>query len=440
MSINLSKLLLALLLVIVDYRPCCGEERKQSEIRVLNFQGDSGFQHDSKPEALRMVEWLGAKNGWDVHSASDPAFISDDKLGTFDVIVFNNNCGTDRRIFTDDQHQALQSYIRSGGGFVGIHCAGAIWHEGGEFQNWYEQLIGTRLVAHPHVQEATLHVENQCHHCTAHLPKEWNVKDEWHKFAYNPREQVNVLISLDEDSYEGDPSVKMGGDHPFTWYQYFDGGRSFFTSLGHTIDVYKNANFQRLVEGGIIWAAVGNNDKDQPIRSGLILDLNADIDVVSSETRRVIKWTNQVNYFEAKDFVPNDYGVRLSNPGSGQPLLIERSSSFNQHNALVFKEDELINQQEDAFDHLIKGAGYTWFAVAKFYESADSNTKTEFGLHRLKNVNAFIGNLRNSGNYEGIWGCLDDDLSIWCGSRSGATFGRFDKNNPKVAGMKLEPN
>ncbi|MEM9646518.1 MAG: ThuA domain-containing protein, partial [Planctomycetota bacterium] len=410
----------------------------RDRIRILNFQGDSGYQHESKPEAKSMVEMLGKKNGWTVQSTADPEFLRQDRLAQFDAVIFNNNCGTDQRIFSDEQQRSLQAYIRGGGGFVGIHCAGAIWHEGGEFQGWYEKLIGTRLVSHPHVQDATLIVENSCHHCTAHLPKEWAIKDEWHKFSYNPREHVNVLISLDESSYQGDDAVKMGGDHPFTWYQYYDGGRSFFTSLGHTVDVYKNADFQKLVEGGIVWAATGGQPGDGLIESGLIVDLDADHGVSTDANARVTQWTNQVSYFSAKQFVPNDYGIRLSNPGSGRPQLSTDVSDLNGHHAIVFREDELINPQEDAFDHLIKGSGYTWLAVIKPYPAAAPDETTEFGLHRLRDVNSFFGNLRNSGNYEGIWGCFDDDLTVWCGSRSGATFGRFDKNNPKVTGTRLE--
>ena len=41
------------------------------------------------------------------------------------------------------------------------------------------------------------------------------------------------------------------------------------------------------------------------------------------------------------------------------------------------------------------------------------------------------------GRYEGIWGCLDDDNTVWWGARNGLTFGRFDVNNPKLVGPKL---
>ena len=263
------------------------------------------------------------------------------------------------------------------------------------------------------------------------------ITDEWHKFSYNPRHKVHVLISLDESTYEGNESNKMGGDHPFTWHQYYDGGRSFFTSLGHTKEVYQNAHYQRMVEAGIVWASGASIARDVPVKNGLILDLNADVGVTADESQAVSKWENQVKDNMARDFVPNDYGIRIEKPGSGRPTWLAAETSLNGHRAVEFREDELVNMRDDAFDHLLTGAGYTWFAVLRPHATSDSSQKTEFGHHRLKDVNSFLGNLRNEGNYEGLWGCLDDELTFWCGSRSGVTFGRFDENNPKLTGSKL---
>lgn len=409
----------------------------QKQIRVLNFQADSGYQHDSKEVALQLIENLGLKNNWEVVSSSGTSVLNTATLSNIDVVVFNNNCGTDGPIFSEVQQHALQKYIRAGGGFVGIHCAGAIWKEKEEFQLWYEGLIGTRLVAHPHVQEATLTIENQDHNISKHLPKKWNIKDEWHMFSSNPRGNVNVLLSLDEDSYEASEDLKMGGDHPFTWYQYYDGGRSFFTSLGHTKETYENADFQKLIEEGILWANGYGGDKNE---MGLILDLDADESVTTNEDNEVLHWKNQVTHSLAKDFYPKDYGIRMAMPGSGRPKLKTKISEIKGHNSVIFNEDELINEQEDVFDYLLTGSGYTWFTVIKPYTTANPEEATEFGLHRLKDVNSFMGNLKNGGNYEGLWGCFDDDLTIWSGSRSGVTFGRFDENNPKVSGIQLKPD
>jgi hypothetical protein len=96
----------------------------------------------------------------------------------------------------------------------------------------------------------------------------------------------------------------------------------------------------------------------------------------------------------------------------------------------VFKRQELINSDEDAFDHLITGSGYTWFAVMSVYSQVSG----------LKDVNSFFGNLRNGGKYEGFWAGLKDDNTLWAGSRNGITFGRWDENNPQLLGPKLEKN
>lgn len=404
----------------------------QNDINLLSFNGDTGYKHDSKSIAEKMIEDLGIKNNWEITATSDPAIFTKPGLSDFDVIIFNNNCGTDGAIFNIDEQKGIQQYIRSGGGFVGIHCAGAIWGEIGEFQKWYEHLIGTRLVDHPHVQKAKLIVENKYHVCTQHLPEEWIIEDEWHRFAYNPRQSVNVLISLDENSYEGEQ--KMGGDHPFTWYQYYDGGRSFFTSIGHTVSIYKNDSYRKLVEGGILWAA-GKVEEDNrlAVSNGLLLDLDANHGVEIEDGDKIISWKNQVKN-DVKKFVKQDAGRKIT--GSGRPRLKMASEDAGGNNAVIFNRQELVSDNEDAFDHLTGGNGYTWFSVMMVYNQ----------VPLLPDVNSFFGNLRNSniddkGKYEGFWSGLTDDNRLWMGTRNAITFGRWDENNPQIISFDpLETN
>jgi hypothetical protein len=150
------------------------------------------------------------------------------------------------------------------------------------------------------------------------------------------------------------------------------------------------------------------------------LDLDADKGVEVEDGDRVVKWTNQVPEFPARDFVKQDKGRKA--PGSGRPTLKASVAAIGGHDTLVFQRQELVNHDEDAFDHLLTGSGYTWLAVISVYEQ----------LVQLKDVNSFFGNLRNGGLYEGIWGNLTDDNRVWIGSRNGITFGRWDGNNPMV--------
>ena len=62
---------------------------------------------------------------------------------------------------------------------------------------------------------------------------------------------MNILINLDEKSYTGG---KMGDSHPIAWYHEFEGGKVFYTGLGHTDESYKNAEFLKHLNGGINYA------------------------------------------------------------------------------------------------------------------------------------------------------------------------------------------
>jgi hypothetical protein len=158
----------------------------------------------------------------------------------------------------------------------------------------------------------------------------------------------------------------------------------------------------------------------QIVKKGLILDLDADRGVELEDGNRVAKWTNQVTTFQAADFLKR--GLGRQDPDSGRPMLKNSVSSIGGHNTIVFRRQELVNHDEDAFDHLLTGSGYTWMTVIAVYEQ----------IEQLKDVNSFFGNLKNSGMYEGIWGNVTDDNRVWIGSRNGITFGRWDENNPMV--------
>ena len=149
---------------------------------------------------------------------------------------------------------------------------------------------------------------------------------------------------------------------------------------------------------------------------GLFVDLDARHGVARSGDH-VLAWTNQV---------PGVARVFVATRETGRPLFKEEAAGGRP--ALVFDKKELINAEEDAFDRLIQGDGYTWAVVLAPLRQRPG----------LKDVNSFFGNLRNGGQYEGLWGCLNDDNSVWMGSRNGRTFGRFNVDNPKVQGPRLK--
>jgi hypothetical protein len=64
-----------------------------------------------------------------------------------------------------------------------------------------------------------------------------------------------VLIKIDEKSYKGGAN---GDDHPMAWYHEYDGGRAFYTELGHVEESYTDENYLKHLLGGIQYA-IGDN-------------------------------------------------------------------------------------------------------------------------------------------------------------------------------------
>ncbi|MFM2198334.1 MAG: hypothetical protein RLZZ505_1766 [Verrucomicrobiota bacterium] len=159
---------------------------------------------------------------------------------------------------------------------------------------------------------------------------------------------------------------------------------------------------------------------------GLLLDLNAAKGLTLEDGEKVSVWENQAPTAKAKLFVKQDEGRKEK--GSGRPTLRPAIPELNGKPALVFRRQELVCMDEDTFDGLTTGKGHTWLAVISVFPQQDG----------LKDVNSFFGNLRNGAKYEGVWGCVNDDNTLWYGVRNGLTFGRFDENNPQLLGPVLE--
>jgi len=216
--------------------------------RVLVFSRTLGFRHDSIGAGVTAIQKLGVENGFSVDPTEDPTRFNDATLADYDVVVF---LSTTADVLDDTQQGAFQRYIQAGGGWVGVHSATDTEYG----WPWYGQLIGNGawFRVHPPIQTAQLVVEQADHASTAHLPARFSLQDEWYNFRANPRAAVTVLLRLDETSYmAGDGAM---GDHPIAWYHEFDGGRAWYTALGHRIELYTDPQYTRHLLGGIKWAA-----------------------------------------------------------------------------------------------------------------------------------------------------------------------------------------
>ncbi len=215
--------------------------------RVLAFTRTLGYRHDAIPIALAALAQQAEQRGWTLAASEDPALFSDPGLADYDVVAFVHTTGD---VLDDAQQAALTRFIQRGKGWVGVHSASDAEYD----WPWYGELVGAYFLAHPAIQTATLRVEQHSHPATAQLGDSWTRSDEWYAFRTNPRGKVNVLLALDETSYEPGTAA-MGGDHPIAWYHAYDGGRAFYTALGHTLESWSEPAFLAHVAGAIEWAA-----------------------------------------------------------------------------------------------------------------------------------------------------------------------------------------
>ncbi len=214
------------------------------ELGVLVFSKTAAFRHDSIADGRQMMSTLGRENAWMVtFTENSTQFV--DALPRVRVVVFLNTTGD---VLDDKQQEAFSKWYKRGGGYVGIHAAADTEHD----WPWYGKLVGAYFKTHPAIQQANVIVEAPTHPAIKHLPKPWYRTDEWYDYATNPRKSVKVLARLDAKSYKGSD---MDDDHPIVWCQEFDGGRSFYTGLGHTTESYTEKEFVEMIRQAILWAA-----------------------------------------------------------------------------------------------------------------------------------------------------------------------------------------
>lgn len=228
----------------------CNNNTRNEKPTVLVFAKTAGYVHASIPKGIEAIVKLGKENDFKVDTTSNAANFNEDELKKYSAVIFLNTTGN---VLDYKQEIAFERYIQSGGGFVGVHAATDTEYS----WNWYGKLVGAYFKSHPKTQEAKFIIKDKNFGATSFFTDTvWTRTDELYNYKkMNP--DVNVLITIDESSYEGGEN---GDSHPMSWYHEYDGGRSFYTELGHTDESYVEENYLKHLLGGIKYA-IGKNEK-----------------------------------------------------------------------------------------------------------------------------------------------------------------------------------
>jgi type 1 glutamine amidotransferase len=226
--------------------------------KVLLYTSPDRYHNQAIPTAVTQFERLAEKNFFDLTWTQLPTDLNPENLKQYAVIVF---LFSNARELNAGQIDALKGYMHQGGGFVGIHAASVDSKQ----DIWFKKLVGRSFRGHPEKQTGILHVVDKNFPATLHLPDHWVWTDEWYEFGDALTEDQHVLLTVDESTYEpletkqpdGTVLRGMGGQHPIAWYQQYEGGRSFYTALGHAEIYYNDPLFLMHLYGGIYWAATG---------------------------------------------------------------------------------------------------------------------------------------------------------------------------------------
>jgi len=154
---------------------------------------------------------------------------------------------------------AFEDYIENGkGGWIGLHHASLLGEfDGFPMWEWFSKFMGgirwKDYIAT--FARANVQVEDKKHPIMRGVPAKFPVMtEEWYTWDKNPRPNVHVIASVDENSYEPDSKVKMG-DHPVVWSNPNVKARNVYIFMGHSPDLFDNEAYKNLLRNAILWAS-----------------------------------------------------------------------------------------------------------------------------------------------------------------------------------------
>jgi len=229
--------LILLLLAVLIAAPAAAADRGA----ILIYSGTTGYRHESIPAGIAAVTSIAKKRGLAVEASEDPNVFSADSLKRFRAIVLLS-CTTDPKNpasewLTGSRRDALQRFVHRGGGILAIHAAADSHYH----WPWYGKMIGGHFARHPQgTPTGTVHVLATGE--TRSRTDEWYYFDDWDPTSH-------LLVTLDPQSI-GEKDVNP---NPMSWTRKVEGGRVFYTAMGHTTENYSEPWFLDQLAGGLDW-------------------------------------------------------------------------------------------------------------------------------------------------------------------------------------------
>jgi type 1 glutamine amidotransferase len=256
--------------------------------KLLLVTDSGGFVHDSVGLAEQILKEIGPKHGIEVtcfRYTRDPkapgfAKYAEDFRKKTGVAVEPESCGrvnaetlkkfhailffTTGNPLANDEVKELVEWVKAGGAIAGTHCGSDTLYPAVDrpWNKAYGELIGAYFRKHPPgTQKIKIRVEDPKHPAGTAFKDGEPFEDEMYIFKDAPysREKLHIILSVAPDAVgslleKAKDLTRRDGDYAISWCQEVEKGRSFYTSLGHRKEVWKDPRFQEHLIGGLKWA------------------------------------------------------------------------------------------------------------------------------------------------------------------------------------------
>lgn len=250
--------------------------------KLLLVTDSGGFVHDSVGLAEQILKEIGPKNGIDVtcfRYTRDPESkdfapyaekfrkttgvpcekehcgrVNAETLKKFDCVLFF----TTGNPLTNDEVKDLVEWVKVGGAVAGVHCGSdTLYPAKDRPQNAaFGELIGAYFDGHPWHQKIKITNEDPEHAAGKGFKTGDEITDEIYQFRPEPysRDKLHIILSVDNSSIDVTKGKRADKDYAIAWCREVEKGRTFYSSLGHRKDVWKDPRYQEHLIGGLKWA------------------------------------------------------------------------------------------------------------------------------------------------------------------------------------------